>query len=177
MRKKLIIPTIAAIVLLTGCSVSNTSTENSAVSSVTTSTETKGVYGLGEQIVVEGVTYTVTVGERKQQLSGDSRIEANEGYEFATYNVHIHNTSNDDYRYSQSSFSIVTSTGEIISNLLIFDLNNELDELGSGDLATNGQRSGWIAFEIPQGDVPLEIRFETKSFSKSDSASFKIQLR
>lgn len=203
MKRKLIIPAIAATVLLTGCSaggldaiqadvellkrevaelkgqsgnpVGNSSTENPAASSGTTSTVAKGNYGLGEQIVVEGVTYTVTEAERKQQLSDG--IKASEGYEFATYNVHIHNTSNDDYRYSQSFFSIVTSSGEIKDNYLILDFGDKLDELGSGDLAPNGKSSGWVAFEVPQGDLPLEFRFEKKSFTKNDGASFKIKLR
>lgn len=210
MRKKLIIPTIAATVLLTGCSTggldaiqadvellkrevaelkaqiggsdnttaivnpSNPSNPSDTSSSKTPSSN--GESTLGQPIVVKGVTYTVTEAERKPQLT-DS-IKANDGYEFAIYNVHIHNTSNEDHRYSQSYFDIVTSSGEIIDSYLILDLNDRLDELGSGELASSGQRTGWIAFEVPQGDQPLEIRFEEISFAKKEErAAFKVKLR
>lgn len=136
-------------------------------------TADKDSYALGEQIVVEGVTYTVTERERAREI-GD-QVKAREGNEFAFYEIAIHNTGSVDSKYSQSDYSIVTGAGEIKSNYLFIDINDKNGNLGNGDLAAGGKRSGWVAFELRQGDQPLELRFEKKN--RTSSASFKIKLQ
>lgn len=198
MVKKLFLPTMAATILLAGCSAGDVDTLRSEVALLkqevaelkqqvggnpdsTPNTEAQSgnsntgnnVYALGEPFEFEGVTYTVTKGERKPQLS--ENIEANEGNEYILMNLEIHNTSSADYHYSQSDYNIVTGAGEIVDNVLIIDTSDKYEDLGNGDLATGGKRSGWVAFEIPQGDQPLEFRYEVKTFSKASSFKVKLQ--
>lgn len=135
----------------------------------TTGHANQNMYKYGEPFVFEGVTYTISGGERKSRLS--DRITADEGYEFIVYHVDIHNTSSEDYRYSQSYFHIVTSEGEIKDNYLILDLDGYLT---SGELASGGKKSGLVAFKIPKGDEPQEFRYEVKSLTKQ--TSFRVQL-
>lgn len=201
MRKKLVIPAMAATILLAGCSTGDLDAvkkdvealkqevsalkatigdNNQGASNIAEQTETEapgqkapdeqGFYALGEPFVFEQITYTVTESERQPQLSNN--IKAGEGKEFALFTIDIHNTSHDDYHYSQSFFDLVTGSGEIKDNYLILDLNDQLDDLGSGDLAPGGKRSGWVAFEVPQGDQPLELRFDSRN-----KESFKVKLR
>lgn len=211
MKKQLIVPMIAATVMLTGCSsgdltslqeevqalkqevaalkaqlgVTNVVTDTALVndssategnSSSTTNVSTSGVGSLGQPIVVKGVTYTITEGERTSQIT--DHIVASDGYEFIKYNVQINNTSNEDHSYTQASFNLVLSSGEIIDDYLIVDLYNQLDDLGTGDLASGGQKTGWILFEIPKGDQPLELRYkELTLFSTTDRGTFTVKLR
>lgn len=200
MLRKLILPTAAAAILLTGCSTGDVdklqsdvaalqkdvaalqaqlgvsggaSSEASASSDVSqTSAHAKEFYTLGEQFVIDGVTYTVTDGGRKPQLS--EALTAKDGYEFALYNVDIQNTGSEDYHYSQSDFSLVTGAGEIEDNYIIIDTQNKYDDLGNGELASDGKRSGFVAFQVPQGDQPTELRFES---IRSKEASFKVKLQ
>lgn len=200
MLRKLILPTAAAAILLTGCSTGDvdklqsdvaalqkdvaalqaqlgvsggTSSEASASGDAgQTSAQAKDFYSLGEQFAVNGVTYTVTDGGRKPQLS--ETLTAKDGYEFVLYNVDIQNTGSEDYHYSQSDFSLVTGAGEIEDNYLIIDTQNKYDDLGNGELATNGKRSGFVAFQVPQGDQPTELRFES---IRSKEANFKVKLQ
>jgi len=199
MLKKMILPAVAATVILAGCSSGDLSKLQSEVDALkaevselkgklgiadrnagteadsedatgSSKTAEKGLYSLGESLTVEGVTFTITAGERKPQLT--ERITADDGYEFAIYHVDIHNTGTEDYHYSQSDYSIVTGSGEIEDNYLILGALD--DHLGNGDLASNGKRSGWVAFKVPVGDQPQELRYEKKTFSQQ--TVFKVKL-
>ncbi|CAM3804420.1 DUF4352 domain-containing protein [Marinicrinis lubricantis] len=130
-------------------------------------------YGLGEEIVSNGVTFTITEGKRMSELS--ENLKANEGKEFLIYYVHITNTSNEDYEFRQSDYSIVLGNGEIEDNYLLIDTANQYDDLGNGELASGGTKSGFVAFEIPQNDQPLEMRYEKRTFS--ESTAFKVKLQ
>ena len=201
MVKKLFIPMAASAILLAGCStggdldkiqsevealkkdvaelqaqvgISASSSETAEQSDASKGSNSagKGYYALGESFEFEGVTYTVTEGERKKQLG--ENIEAGEGSEFITYNIAIHNTSNEDYQYSQADFSIVTGAGEIEDNYIFLDMKDQYEDLGTGELASSGKRSGWVAFKVTEGDQPTELRFEKRSFQ--ESISFKVKL-
>lgn len=129
----------------------------------------------GNTVVHNGVTYTFELKERTTNIA--DRLEAKQGNEFLIYDITILNNSNDDVDFSQNYFDLVLSTGEIKDNYLILDLNNQLDNpLSTGTLASGGKKTGWVAFEVPSGDEPLEIRYERKSLTKGTD-SFKLKLR
>ncbi|QCT04809.1 hypothetical protein E6C60_4104 [Paenibacillus algicola] len=199
MMKKLILPMMASAVLLAGCSSGDTaslekevedlkqevaalrdilgvtpvvSAGGSGDQSEAKAPAGKGEYVAGQPFEFEGVTYTFTVGERQSQLS--DKVPADDGKEFYIVNADIHNTSNEDYAYSQASFSVVTSSGEIEDNYFFIDTKDQHDELGHGDLAPNGKKSGWIAFHIQKGDQPSELRYEARTFA--ENSKFKVQL-
>jgi len=49
------------------------------------------------------------------------------------------------------------------------------DFLSTGELAPGGQITGWVAFEVPVGEQPIEFRYEKATFS-GIKGSFKIKL-
>ncbi|NMO94311.1 DUF4352 domain-containing protein [Paenibacillus lemnae] len=203
MIKKRILPVMITTLLLGGCSAGEMESLQSDVEAIkqevaalkeqirnweTTTTnvatqlsgsgepaavQQKDLFELGEPFEYEGVTYTFTEGERKQKLG--ERLAADEGQEFIVINSEIHNTSGEDYKYSQTHYSIVTGSGEIKRNYLIIDTRDQYDDLGNGDLAPDGKRSGWIAFEVPQGDQPAELRFELHTLTSQ--STFKVKLK
>jgi len=131
-------------------------------------------YNLGQPFQYDGVEFTITERERTTQIH--EQIVAAEGYEFLLYNITLHNAGSEDYSYSQNDYSIVLSNGEIQDNHLILDLKNVLDDfLGTGELAPGGQTTGWVAFEVPVGDQPIEFRYVKATFS-GIKGSFKIRL-
>ncbi len=122
--------------------------------------------------MVNGVTFTITENGRVPALS--ENIQAEEGQEFILFDVEINNTSGEDYRFSQNDYSVVLSSGEIKDNYLLIDVNNNYDDLGSGELAAGGTKKGWVAFKIPKDDQLLEFRYSKKSLSKSEE--FRLRL-
>lgn len=53
-----------------------------------------------------------------------------------------------------------------------------LDDLGTGDLAPGGKKTGWILFQIPKGDEPIELRYkEITLFNTTDRGAFSVKLR
>lgn len=204
MFKKLLLPTVVLSVGLVGCSSGDanvaslqqevtalkqevaalkqqvggttvSSSEDSKDSNQQSSSQSSnGVYSTGQEFVHNGITYTITERERTKNIAG--RLEPVQGKEFLLYDITIHNTSDEDYKFSSNDYSIVLSTGEIDDSYLIIDLSHELaDRLSLGDLASGGKKTGWVAFEIPEGDQPLEIRYEKRSFSGTND-SFKVKL-
>ena len=191
MLKKLLVPTVVLSVGLAGCASGETDVavlqaENELLKqeiaalkeqagSSASSDSSKTTFTAGENIVYNGVTYSFELKERTTTIA-DGEITAGEGKEFLLYNISIHNTSEEDYSYSQSDYSIVLSTGEIEGNHLIIDFKDVLpDDLSSGDLASGGKKTGWVAFQVPAGEEPIELRYEKKSFTKGVQ-SFKVKL-
>lgn len=186
MKKRIILSVIASTVMLTGCSSDELSglkadvntlqqemaevkaqlgaltgkvnvpagNEEGAESSSSATKEQNFV--LGQPITIDGKTYVITEGERKKQVTENGRI-TEDGYEFITYNIEVQNGSNQDHHYLQEAFNLVLSSGEVIHN---FTVIGEEGHFSSGTLASGGKRSGWIAFEIPQGDQPRELRYK-----------------
>lgn len=202
MYKKLVIAGLVSTVVLAGCSSGSGSgnltslqaevaalkqevaalkqqfsgSSASEAGSVTGSDQaaSDAVFSLQQPFEYNGVTFTITEKERTKQIH--EQLAAADGYEFLLYNITLHNTGNEDYSYSQNDYSIVLSNGVIQGNHLILDFKNVLDGfLSSGELAPGGQTTGWVAFEVPAGDEPIEFRYEKATFS-GVKGSFKIKL-
>ena len=99
-------------------------------------------------------------------IAGDLRFADSFGYtradsgdELVIVSVSIINDSDIGIRkqYSQfTDFQLQGGSGDIRRPIIVLGLDHQL---GSGELASGGQTSGWVAFEIRKGDRNLILQY------------------
>lgn len=120
-------------------------------------------FKVGDIVAIDGQEIAVTNVERN--WTGEySKPDA--GKEFVRITVKIENKSNDAISYNALYWSMEDGDGAIESEeFVIGDDNN----LGSGDLAKGGKKSGSIVFEVPAGDTKLKVHYKTNLFSSREA--------
>ncbi len=122
--------------------------------------ETSKIYTIGETASSNGINLTVL--SVKTSLGTDSEAPKT-GYLYYIVTVKIKNTNKENITFHPNDFSILNSSGQILyySELAI----NKDTALSSGELVSNGEVTGSIAFEEPQSDKLLLQYYEYKSES------------
>lgn len=146
---------------------SKVGTVENSTSNETSSTSTENsVFKVGDIIEKNNVRIAVTSVERNYS-TGNEFTEPKDGKEFVKLNIKIENKSNDRVSYNALDWEIEDSNGNIESYMNAMFAQAD-DDIGSGDLAAGGVKSGSIVFEVPAGDTGLKAHYKDNIFSSSE---------
>lgn len=121
-------------------------------------------FKVGDVIAFDGKQITVTSVDRNYS-TGNDYIKPSDGKEFIKVNVIIENKSDDKVSYNVFDWKVQDSNGAIESQTGNAIMANPSDNLGSGDLAKGGKKSGSIVFEVPSGDAGLILHYQPSFWS------------
>ena len=155
---------VVIIVIGGGASSSNQATKvgtNNGTSSSKSSEQT--VFKVGDIISYDKKEITVTSVERNHS-SGNEYIKPSDGMEYVKVTIKIENKSDDKISYNTLDWEMQDSNGDI-KNYLGAAMAQASDNLGSGDLAKNGTKTGSIVFEVPSGDSKLTLHYKSSFWS------------
>lgn len=139
---------------------------NSSSSSLPKENEIKE-YKVGDSIAIDGEELTVTEIKRNYK-TGNEYLKPKSGNEFVMVNVTIKNNSGDTIDVSPIDFKIIDSSGVYHSNNYILN-----KPLASTKLASGGNISGAITFEVPKDDANLTLVYKP-SFSSDNYVEIKL---
>lgn len=126
-------------------------------------------FNQNEVAIFKDIHYTILETERTK---GKEYFEAGDNKEYIILTIKIENKSDSKISYNALDWKMVDSTGDENSYAIWGGDNNT--NLGSGDLNPNGTKSGTIAFEIPEGDENLTLRYYETIFSSNHAFQFKL---
>lgn len=130
----------------------------------------KKEYTQNEVVTYNDINYSITKVER---TAGDKYFEAKAGKEYIIISIKIENNSSEKISYNVFDWKLEDGTGdENHYALFIDDYDTSLD---SGNLNPGGQKTGTIAFEIPEGDKDLTLKYYDSLFHEERAFEFKIE--
>lgn len=116
----------------------------------------------GDVIAFDGKEVTVSPAERNWN-SGNQFITPNSGNEFVKVQVTIENKSSSEASYNTFDWKIRNSNGVIKDvSSTTYSIDNGLE---SGELAMGGKVSGFLVFEVPEGDQGLVLQYSPSFWS------------
>lgn len=132
--------------------------------------EDKTDYAVGETIAYEGKEVTVVSVVKNYHFedkyytaennydSGNKYYKPEAGKEFIKVNIKMDNKSNTNVSYDSNEWEIQDSSGDIQKVDRRLQLNAD-DALYSGELATGGNKSADLYFQVPSGDAGLVLHY------------------
>jgi len=153
--------TAIGILFLLGIIVSALGSKNDTATKVGddksgTSVKEQTVFKVGDVISFDNKKVTVTSVERNWN-SGNQFITPASGNEFVKVQVTIQNNSDDQISYNTFDWKIQDSKGVIQTPASVtYTVDGALN---SGELAKNGEKSGFLVFEVPSGDSGLVLQY------------------
>ena len=146
--------------------VSGGSKSNDGNSGNSSSSPTQTTYNVGDTISANGLSVTVK-GVERNYSTGKEYITAPDGKEYVKVNISIENQSNDKASFNALDWSIEDSNG-VIDNYMSAAMASADDNLGSGDLAKGGKKTGSIVFQVPSGDSGLKLHYKPSFWSGNE---------
>lgn len=120
------------------------------------------VFKAGDTIAFDGKEVTVSEAERHWN-SGNQFITAGSGKEYVKVEITIKNNSDSEISYNTFDWELQDSSGDIQNvTAATFGVDGAL---GSGNLASGGTKSGFLVFEVPEGDAGLTLRYNPSFWS------------
>lgn len=177
MKHKIITGILALIVLgaigsaLGGNNADNTTNTDSGKSVATSDSnktetkkeEIKEFYAVNEEVKLNDAIVKVTNVEKS---NGSEFDKAKDGMEYVIVTVSIKNDGKNEISYNPFDFEMQNSKGQITNQT--FTIINKDTSLNSGNLAAGGEVSGTIAFEQPQNDNALVLKYKGNLFSNKE---------
>jgi len=109
---------------------------------------------------------TLVVNEVERNFIPEGRISGLEpGNEFVLLSLTLKNTGNNDINYNSHDFKVEDSNG-VQHNYDTRPMSKLPNRVGYGELSPGGELVGNIAFQVPQGNNPLKLIYETDVISK-----------
>lgn len=133
--------------------------DSNSSSSSSQGTDETTVFKVGDVIAFDKKEVIVQSVERNFD-TGNQFMQPKSGKEYVKVTVYIENKSDSEASYNTFDWKIEDSDGAIESSILWSDD----DDLGSGQLAKNGKKSGSIIFEVPK-DSTLKLHYEPSFWS------------
>ena len=116
-------------------------------------------FKVGDVIAYDGKEITVESVERNWIAEYS---KPSDGKEYVKVNIYIENKSDEKISYNVYDWEMQDSNGDIKSQAFV--VGND-DNLGSGELAKGGKKSGSIVFEVPNGDNELVLHYKSSFWS------------
>lgn len=117
----------------------------------------KTKFAVNEVISFDNKEVTVTGVERNWN-SNNQFIKPDSGKEFVKVQVTIKNNSGSNISYNTFDWKLKDSTGDIQTvDGAAFTIEGALN---SGELAEGGTKSGFLVFQVPNGDTGLALQYE-----------------
>lgn len=124
----------------------------------TPSSENAGGYKVGETMTFKDRKVTVTSVERNFS-TGNEFVTPEDGKEFVKVNIAVVNTSTSKITVYAGDWKIQDGNG-VIDGYNVLATSVAKNALGiSVELAGGGQVSGALVFEVPKGDMNLELQY------------------
>lgn len=147
MKKFLISIFLAFLMIgLTGCS--------SSVGVTDLNGNEKTSFNVNETAVYEGVHYTIT---NVSYSNGDEWNVPASGNNYVIISLKIENKSDSKISYNSFDWQIINSQGQEDDEA--FTTIDSDTNLGSGDLAPNGIKTGTLVFEEPKNETSLKLLY------------------
>lgn len=127
-------------------------------------------YAVGDTADIDGKQITISNVEKRQ--AGEFEV-VKDGYEFVIVNIEIVNRSDEEINYNPLNFELQDGNGNITDSFGALSLDGVGEQLNSGALAAGGNVSGTVAFEVPQGDEDLTLRYKDNMLS-NDTIDFNL---
>lgn len=162
MKKRIFLAVLLCFTFLglTGCS-SDTDSSNK-VSDL--NGDSKTVFNVNETAVYEGVNYTVT---NVEYSDGDEWDTPASGKQYVIVTITIENNSNSKISYNALDWKMLNSQGQ--EDEETFTTLDSDTNIGSGDLAIGGTKTGTIIFEEPKNETSLKLLYYSNSFFDENS--------
>ena len=153
--------TVIGVLLLIAIVTSASGSKNNIATKVGddnsgTSAKEQTVFKVGDVISFDNKKVIVTAAERNWS-SGNQFIMPSSGNEYVKVQVTIQNNSDDQISYNTFDWKIQDSKGVIQSAAgVTYTVDGALN---SGELTKNGEKSGFVVFEVPSGDLGLVLQY------------------
>ena len=144
---------------------SNKATETSG----TPKDEQQKEFKIGDAVQLGDNVLTVT---KVEKSAGDEFEKPQQGKEFVIVHVKIENKGKETIDYNPFDFKLKNSQGQIV-DVAITSIGGDT-ALQAGQLAPNGNVSGTLTFEAPQGDKGLQLQY-TPSFWSDKTIKVNLQ--
>lgn len=116
-------------------------------------------FKVGDVISYDGKELSVTKVERNWS-TGNEYIQPSSGKEYVRVTVKINNKSDDTINYGEFDWQMKDSSGDIKDTTYLS--NDDGTELGSGEIAKGGSKTGSVVFEVPAGDKGLTLLYKSE---------------
>ena len=136
---------------------------------------------IGEEFICqEFKEYSITVNSYKFKTGSiDSYQKIPDGEEWVGIIVTVKNKGEDEMQFSENSFNLINSNGEIIKpDAFTYDVWG-IERLNNVTLSTGGTKTGYIAFSNSNTDnsnLKLEFVCDRNSFISTDDTRYEIPL-
>ncbi|GCD12489.1 DUF4352 domain-containing protein [Clostridium tagluense] len=141
----------------------NNKTTTTATAKVAETPVVKDVYAIGEAVKLKDAVVTVT---KVEKSNGGEYDKPKDGMEFVIATVSIKNSGTSEISYNPFDFKMQNSKGQITDEG--FTTINTDSALASGNLASNGEITGTMAFEQPKNDTALILKYKGSMFSNKE---------
>lgn len=158
---------ICCLFILTGCTSTTTSIPNNNGESDNTNTIPS--FTINETVIHKNVHYSVT---SVNYSNGEDYDTPSSGNKFVIVTIKIENKSSKTISYNTWDWKIINSQGQIDGET--FTTIDSDTNLGSGDLARNGSKTGTMVFEVPINETSIKLYYYGNILS--DDPSFEIIL-
>ncbi|MDR1355339.1 MAG: DUF4352 domain-containing protein [Propionibacteriaceae bacterium] len=118
-------------------------------------------FKVGDVIAFDGKEITVQRVERNWTAK---YVEPSAGKEYVKVSVYIENKSDTRVSFNTFDWEMQDGNGAIESTAWVSDDDN----LGSGELAKGGKKSGSVIFEVPKDDANLILHYSPAFWSNRD---------
>lgn len=165
--KHKILTVVLALIVLGGIGSATGSKKDTAVTTSTTAEEkkeeTKEFYAVNEDVKLKDTVIKVTNVEKS---NGTQYEKPKDGMEYVIVTVAIKNGGKDEISYNPFDFKMQNSKGQITDET--FTTVNSSTQLNSGNLTSDGEITGTIAFEQPKDDTALVLKYKGNMFSNKE---------
>ena len=134
-----------------------------------TEEEPQKEYGIKETATFEDVDYTVT---NVKTSNGGEWDDLKKGHEYVIVSIKIKNNSEETISYNPYDWQMLNDKGQLDETSYMSDV----DDIGSGDLAPGGKKTGKLIFEEPKTSKTLVLNYYDNSFF-DDEATLQFNLR
>lgn len=149
-----------AVLIVGGVAIGVSSTNNNSnqTGNNSSSSSEQTEFNVGDVIPVKNAEITVNSFERNYSPANEY-IKAKDGKEYVKVNLTVQNKSDETIPYNTLEWKIEDSNGSI-EDYMSAAMASADDNLGSGELAAGGKKSGSIVFEVPAGDAKLKLHYK-----------------
>ncbi|MFT8330294.1 DUF4352 domain-containing protein [Bifidobacterium psychraerophilum] len=147
-------------------STSKVSSSNSSASSeakAKTDNSSSSKYEVGSQILVNDTEVVVSKVD-KDWKSNDEFTQPATGKKFVLITVQLVNKSSNKVAFNRFDWKLQDANGAIGDAYLL----SGSDDIGSGELAPGGSKSGTVLFEIDSSAIPSFVRYQPSWLSSKD---------
>ena len=126
--------------------------------------------GVGESIVIDDLTVSMTKVEEYVDSSDFAPDTPDEGYMYVILNFEITNTGSED-GYFNSLYEDSYCDNKAVDTVLLW--NHSGDEAW-GEVAVGRERSGYIAYELPLDWEKLEMIYSPNFWDENEKYTFTV---